>query len=210
MDLGSGVGLFLESMVESARFNWELYGVEINRKLVSVAKKRIGQKITKLYLGNLASLKLHKNFFDCVTCFDVLEHDGNLKKTLSELKRILKPSGLLIIQSPNEYSVMAHLCGAFWDWWAVPDHIFHFNVASLSSILKDQGFKVKKIYTWDPCREFIVNIQGSIRNRIGSNRLLGKIIAKYTYLPLLLFWFVLSILEKKLNIGGLLIVSAEA
>lgn len=210
LDLGSGIGLFLESMRESAKFDWELYGVEINNNLYSAAKKRLKPFAPKLYLGRLTSLKLPNNYFDCITCFDVLEHDSNLQNTLREIKKILKPSGLLLIQSPNEFSVMAHLCGALWDWWAVPDHIFHFNVNSFASILKKQGFQIRETYTWDPRIEFILNIQGSIKNRIGPKSFLGKFIARYSYIPLLLLWFVLSIIEKKLNIGGLLIIKAES
>lgn len=209
LDLGCGIGLFLESFIESARFTWRLYGVDINDKLVQKAKIRIGRKVSKIYLGRLSTLGLKENSLDCVTCFDVLEHDDQLESTLREIKKILKPSGLLLIQSPNHSSVMAQLCGSFWDWWAVPDHIFHFNASSLSTILKSHGFRVRKLYTWDPPKEFISNIQGSFKNRLRTMSFVGKLVTRLLYIPLLILWSFLVIIEKKLNVGGLLVVFAE-
>lgn len=209
LDVGCGVGVFLESMTEATRFKWKLYGVDINEKLIREAKTRLNWKVSNLYLGRLDSLSLKENFFDCVTCFDVLEHDHKLKLTLSEIKRLLKPSGLLLIQAPNYSSVMAYLCGSLWDWWAVPDHIFHFNPRSLSSILQKQGFRVRKLYTWDPPEEFISNIQGSIKARLGAKSLFGRLASKCLYIPLLLLWGFLAIIEVKFNIGSLLVILAE-
>lgn len=210
LDLGCGVGVFIESMIETARFKWKLYGVDINKHLVSKAKSRLKGTRSNIYSGTLTSLRFKTNLFDCITCFDVLEHDNQLETTLKEIHKILKPSGLLLIQSPNYHSVMAYLCGALWDWWAIPDHIFHFDSRSLCSILKDQGFHIRNVYTWDPREEFIGNIQGSIKIRIGLNRKLGSLISKCLYIPLLLLWVVLSIVEKRLNIGSLLVILAEA
>lgn len=207
LDLGCGVGLFLESMTETARFSWKLYGVDVNERLIKEAKTRLGQKVSNLYTGRLTSLRIKEHFFDCITCFDVLEHDDQLESTLKDIKRILKPSGLLIIQSPNQSSVMAHLCGSLWDWWAVPDHIFHFNPQSLPSVLKNEGFHIRNLYTWDPRNEFILNIQGVINKRLGT---IGKILSRCLYIPLLALWGLLIIVERKFNVGGLLVILAEA
>lgn len=209
LDVGCGVGLFLESMIETARFKWNLYGVDINERLIREAKIRLSRKVSNLSLGGLTSLSFRKYFFDCVTCFDVLEHDSQLESTLKEIRKILKSSGLLIIQSPNQFSVMAYLCGATWDWWAIPDHIFHFNPRSLSFILEKQGFHIRKLYTWDPREVFISNIQGSIKIRFGVNSFIGRLVSKFLYFPLLLLWILLLIIERKFNIGSLLVILAK-
>lgn len=210
LDLGCGVGLFLESINDSELFKWKLFGVDINEKLIKEAKTRLDKKVSNLYSGILTSLGFKRHFFDCVVCLDVLEHDNLLESTLNEIKKILKPSGLLLIQSPNQRSVMAYLCGSLWDWWAVPDHIFHFNPQAFTTILKDHGFRIRKLYTWDPREEFIANIRGSIKARLGSNSLLGRLISRCLYIPLLMLWGILVMVEKKFNIGSLLVILAEA
>ncbi len=209
LDLGCGIGLFLETIAETSRYNWELYGVDLNRKLIDKAKIRLKEKTNKLFLGKITSLKLEKEGFDCITCFDVLEHDDEIKLTLNEIKRVLKPSGLLLIQAPNYSSVMAGLCGERWDWWAVPDHVFHFNPQSLSLILQREGFRIKRLYTWDPFEEFISNIQGAIKAELDSSRFFSRLVSKLLYTPLLLLWVILTVVEKKLNIGSLMVITAE-
>lgn len=209
LDLGCGVGLFLESLSETARYKWKLYGLDINEKLIDKAEGRLRGKAQKLFLGKVASLNLKVETFDCITCFDVLEHDHELKLTLREIRRLLKSSGLLLIQAPNYSSVMAYLCGERWDWWAVPDHVFHFNPDSLSLVLQKEGFRVRKLYTWDPREEFISNIRGSIKSRLKSNNYIGRIVSKCSYIPLLFLWGLLNVIEKKFNIGSLIVIFAE-
>lgn len=209
LDLGCGVGLFLEALSETAQYKWKLFGLDINEKLIGKAKVRLRGKTQKLFLGKVTSLNLKGEAFDCVTCFDVLEHDHELKLTLSEIKRLLKSSGLLLIQAPNYFSVMAYLCGERWDWWAVPDHVFHFNPDSLSLALQKEGFRIKKLYTWDPREEFISNIRGSIKARLGARSLIGRLASRCLYIPLLLLWGLLAIIERKFNIGSLLVILAE-
>lgn len=210
LDVGCGFGLFLESIIETARFKWKVYGVDINERLIKECKARLGQKVSNLYIGRLTTLRFKEGTFDCITCFDMLEHDSQLDFTLREINKILKHSGLLLIQSPNQRSVMAYLCGSLWDWWAVPDHIFHFNPQSLSSILQKQGFQIRKLYTWDPPKEFVSNIQGSIKARLGGKGLVSRLVPKCLYIPLLLLWGLLTIIERRFNIGGLLVIIAEA
>lgn len=209
LDLGSGVGLFLETVYEKAVYKWSLYGVEINRRLFLMAQKRLKFKNAKLNLGPISLIQDQKQSFDCITCFDVLEHDNDLESTLKIMYKLLKPSGLLVIQSPNQRSLMAYLCGEFWDWWAVPDHIFHFNPNFLSRILKKEGYQITKLFTWDPREEFISNIQGSLKKRLGFNNAAGRIISKSLYIPLFLLWRLLSLFEKRINIGSLLVVYAK-
>lgn len=209
LDIGCGVGFFLEAINDIARYPWKLYGLDINEKLINKAKMRLSGKVQKLFLGNISTLNIKSENFDCVTCFDVLEHDQEIKLTLNEIKRVLKASGLLLIQAPNYSSVMAYLCGEKWDWWAVPDHIFHFNPKSLSSILLKEGFRIKKIYTWDPHEEFVSNIQGSVRAHLGVKSFFGKLVSKSLYIPLIILWGLLAIIEKKFNIGSLLVIIAE-
>lgn len=210
LDVGCGVGLFLESMLENSRYKWELYGLDINEKLLMLAKSILWRKGANFSLGTTTTAKIKNKDFDCITCFDVLEHDTQIKFTLDAIKNLLKPSGLLVVQAPNYSSLMARLCSEKWDWWAVPDHVFHFNPYSLSSILKDRGFRIRKIYTWDPPQEFISNIQGAIKSRLGSVRFIDKLISKLLYTPLLLLWFLLVFLERKFNIGSLIVVFAES
>ena len=45
-------------------------------------------------------IELEDNLFDLVTCFGVLHHIPNVSFVLSEMKRILKPGGIMLIREP--------------------------------------------------------------------------------------------------------------
>ena len=49
-----------------------------------------------------SSLSFPNNFFNCIVCFETLEHLKNYGNTLDEFFRVLKNHGLLIISTPNK------------------------------------------------------------------------------------------------------------
>lgn len=206
LDVGCSTGMFLEEVDKNSVYKWNLYGVDLNTKSISIAKKRLD---ASFHLGLLKSAKFPSNYFDCITFFDVMEHDDHIIDTLKESFRILKKKGIIVIQSPNYRSIMALLSGAFWDWWCIPDHVIHFDPSTLSSILRNNGFIIQKIFTWEPRNDFVANISGSFRKRIINYLNINKIISKISYYPLNLTWFLLSLSEKKVNLGGLIVVIAQ-
>lgn len=206
LDLGCGIGLFLETVNEYSSYNWELFGVDVNDRLIKTARERL--PFVKYYCGTLSTRPFSSNYFDCVTCFDVLEHDLNLKHTLVEIKRVLKPNGLLVVQVPNRASLMAYLCDDEWDWWSVPDHIFHFTPKTLTLTMEDYGFRLVKTFTWDPAQEFVSNIRGTILMKTSQN-FSNRKLTKALTVPFYLVWIVKNILEKRFNLGGLMVMSFQ-
>jgi 2-polyprenyl-3-methyl-5-hydroxy-6-metoxy-1,4-benzoquinol methylase len=58
-------------------------------------------------------LGIRKSLFDVITMWHVLEHVPNLYEQIKELKRLLKPSGTLIVAVPNFKSFDAKHYGTF-------------------------------------------------------------------------------------------------
>jgi len=60
-------------------------------------------------LCNANDMSIFKdNEFDCVLCNSVLEHDKYFWKSISEMKRILKDNGILIIGTPSYKDLWSH------------------------------------------------------------------------------------------------------
>ena len=55
-------------------------------------------KVDIFYDGK--TLPFHNDSFDSVVCFEVLEHVFNINDVISEIKRVLKPGGYLLISLP--------------------------------------------------------------------------------------------------------------
>jgi 2-polyprenyl-3-methyl-5-hydroxy-6-metoxy-1,4-benzoquinol methylase len=96
LDYGCGSGLFLESISDEIRKG---IGIDVN---IKIAQKIIeSSNVEILEIKN--SLEISKfREIDIITSFDVLEHIENLESTLQIFKKILKPTGILIISGPTE------------------------------------------------------------------------------------------------------------
>lgn len=194
LDIGCGLGLFMETAMKKSSYNWDVHGLEINKRLLDNAFNDIKKRIKS---GNIENIPFGSNYFDCVTCFDVLEHSKSLKHNLDEISRVLKKDGILVIQSPNYKSLMAMISKEKWSWWSPPDHIFHFSSSFMINLLKAKWYEVLEAFTYEPPKEFLLDV----KRRFARN-LVQKIVIRLIQ-PLLLTieriaWF--------FNRGGLLFI----
>ncbi|MEM2129659.1 MAG: class I SAM-dependent methyltransferase, partial [Candidatus Bathyarchaeia archaeon] len=77
----------------------EVYGVDVDPRLVSEAKKR-GVKAFTCDL-NLDKIPFGDNFFELVTATEVLEHLYDTDHALAEIRRVLKPGCFFLVSVPN-------------------------------------------------------------------------------------------------------------
>ena len=64
------------------------------------AGRRLGDA-AELVRADVRDLPFEDDTFDTVVCFEVIEHVERQRDALDELKRVLRPSGVLLISSPN-------------------------------------------------------------------------------------------------------------
>lgn len=144
LDIGCGVGDFLLNVKNAG---WEITGIEPSKDAKKIAQERLG--ITLLDPSDSHSLPDH--FFDVITMWHVLEHVDDLKSQTSELKRLLKPSGRLIIALPNFQSFDSQYYNKYWAAWDVPRHLNHFSSDVIQSIFTSLGMifvDIQKL-NWD-------------------------------------------------------------
>jgi SAM-dependent methyltransferase len=131
LDIGAGTGEFLEA------FNfkdWNKSAIEPSKKLHS----NLEQKDIQLY-SELHQIK--ESSQDVITLWHSLEHIPNLEESLEELKRILKPDGVLFIAVPNHKSYDAVFYKSYWAAWDVPRHLWHFSRYGLKNLLSNYSFE---------------------------------------------------------------------
>src|SRR5690554_555171 len=134
LDIGAGTGDFL-AYAKSKK--WEVVGIEPSQKA-----KELAQKKGVSFVDNTEELS--DNSFDVITMFHVLEHVEDLDKQLSELKRISKPNGIIIVAVPNYKSYDAEYYKEFWAAYDVPRHIWHFSKTSIKKLFAKQGIQLIK------------------------------------------------------------------
>ena len=135
LDIGAGTGDFL---LEAKNQNWEILGIEPNDKAKRIA---VGKGIK---FGDTIE-KLESNSFDVITMWHVLEHVPDVEHQVAELKRLLKPSGTIIIAVPNFKSYDANHYKEFWAAYDVPRHLWHFSKTAIEKLFDKQNMNLEDI-----------------------------------------------------------------
>lgn len=135
LDVGCGLGFFLEAAREKG---WEVQGVEVSKYAASYVSRNL--KI-KVFQSTLENLHLPPKSFDVITLFALVEHLVNPLQTLLEVKRLLKPGGLLVLTTPNQGSVTTKILGSRWFQYKYQGHLYFFNPKTLKILLKRAGFQ---------------------------------------------------------------------
>jgi SAM-dependent methyltransferase len=140
LDVGCGAGFFLRALDPTA---WDPFGVEVGKAAANAAERIIG--VGRIFNGTLMASACEDDYFDVVTFWSALEHTNEPRDHLVEARRILKRGGSLIVQVPNAASYQARWFGG--DWFALdaPRHRYHFTPATLTRLLGDTGFQVKRL-----------------------------------------------------------------
>jgi 2-polyprenyl-3-methyl-5-hydroxy-6-metoxy-1,4-benzoquinol methylase len=97
----------------------------------------------KLTVGEESAIDiLPEAHFEVITMWHVMEHVPSLVGRVQQLKRLLKPGGLLVIAVPNRNSHDAAYYGAQWAAYDVPRHLWHFRPQDMKRLLEQGGFKL--------------------------------------------------------------------
>ena len=139
LDVGCATGFLLD---EARKGGWEVYGVELSSWAVDYAKNKL--QLPNIIQGSLTQADYPANFFDVVVLKDVIEHLTDPKDILEQIRRILKPAGIICCNTPDIDSLVSKILGAKW-WGIKQSHLFYFNKHSLSALFKATGFVPIKI-----------------------------------------------------------------
>ena len=98
--------------------------------------------------------------FDIVTMFNVLEHLADPVKALKQIKKILKPKGVLVVDVPNEFNdfqLASRDTHNLKNWWiAPPNHLNYFSKDSLVKLLESLSFSIKICESSFPLEMFLL------------------------------------------------------
>ncbi len=160
LDVGCGTGNFLAQMQK--RGAWEVYGLDTSQKAVEYAKRRLQLPV---FCGVLENANHSSASFDAVTLWNVLEHLHNPLQTLSEVRRILRPDGVLALSVPNGGCLDACLFGSHWIGLDPPRHLYTFTRKTLAQLLERTGFRLFEVrYITGSYHSFVTSVQLCIQN----------------------------------------------
>lgn len=135
LDVGSCYGSFLRIAKKNG---WLTYGIEIDKRAAEHCVNVLGLDV---YCGNLEDKEFEENYFDVVTLFRVFEHIPDFHGTLSIIKTILKPDGLLVIEVPDIEDLRRKFSKQNWEMFR-DNHLWYFSESTLKRLLGQYGFHV--------------------------------------------------------------------
>ncbi|MCX6780271.1 MAG: class I SAM-dependent methyltransferase, partial [Candidatus Magasanikbacteria bacterium] len=99
LEVGCGAGQFIRAIKQIIPSS-DCYGFDVSEVAINKAKETADG--VNYVLGPGDRWPLADNFFDAVVIYDVLEHVESVEQTMAEIKRVLKPSGLMYAFIPCE------------------------------------------------------------------------------------------------------------
>jgi GT2 family glycosyltransferase/2-polyprenyl-3-methyl-5-hydroxy-6-metoxy-1,4-benzoquinol methylase/glycosyltransferase involved in cell wall biosynthesis len=98
LDVACGEGYGSSLMADVAH---TVVGVDISDEAVCHASYHYKKQNLKFFQGSATKLAFPNDSFDVVVSFETIEHLAQQEEMLLEVRRVLRPNGLLIISSPN-------------------------------------------------------------------------------------------------------------
>jgi len=146
LDIGCGRGEWLELLKEAGLY---ARGLDSNKVMVKICKDRGLDVIDSDAINFLKNIS--DNSLGAVTGFHLIEHYGFdfLIKLLDEILRVLKPGGLVILETPNPNNVLVGSCSFYLD----PTHNKPIPSPLIKLVLESRGFSKIRIMNINPFKD---------------------------------------------------------
>ena len=106
LDASCGTGYGLEILSEAGAT--AVTGVDISAEAIASAESRFGKYAAALVEADLRELPFEDDSFDVIVSFETIEHIEEPQRALAELRRVLRPDGVLVVSSPNPEAYVGH------------------------------------------------------------------------------------------------------
>jgi len=134
LDIGCCAGFLLD---EARRAGWEVAGVELSEWAVRFARERL--LLTGVHQGTLQDAGFEPNSFDAVVMTDTIEHLFSPREVLVAVRRLLKPTGVLCLNTPDIDSWVSRALKARW-WGVKQAHLYYFSRRTMRRLLRETGY----------------------------------------------------------------------
>jgi 2-polyprenyl-3-methyl-5-hydroxy-6-metoxy-1,4-benzoquinol methylase len=167
LEIGCGKGLLLDAIKRCGK-ETSAFEPDANAKKILI---KHGHQVYER-LEDCAS-----ESYDLVAMFQVFEHIEQPQKLIQEIKRILRPGGIFIGETPNSASSFAKW-GNAWRALEFPRHLILHSPKSIKNLLEKDGFDVKISVRQSP-----TDIRESLFLKLGIHKSIAKKCLRYLLWP---------------------------
>ncbi len=134
LDIGAGNGRLIDQLRGAGH---TVTGIEPDPD----ARKIATEKQLDIYPGTAENYpaEIQDKRYDVIFMIHVLEHCVDPDKAVQNAVNLLKPNGVLVIETPNNGALGAKMAGRCWRWLDVPRHLNFFTQAGLENLISRSG-----------------------------------------------------------------------
>ncbi|OAI09646.1 hypothetical protein A1359_18705 [Methylomonas lenta] len=138
LELGCSHGSFVALLSQAG---YDASGVEMSPWVVEFGQKTFGVPIS---IGPVEYLDIPPGSLDAIALMDVLEHFSDPVATMTHCLKLLKPEGMLLIQTPQftegmNYAELVETNGAFLEQLKSDEHLYLFTKSSVTFLFQQLG-----------------------------------------------------------------------
>lgn len=178
LEVGCGSGMFLNQL---SRDGWNrVIGIEPSETYNQLAKQEA--PAAEIISSYLKDAKFADGSLDAVIMLHVIEHLEDPSSEIEEVHRILKQSGVFVVETPRFDTIWFKLLKER-ERSVIPGHLMYFTTDSIKRLLIKKGFEICRIdyvgrtLTYDRLLLNIARVLGTKTTR----RWLASISSKYNF-----------------------------
>jgi len=116
------------------------FGLDIDTALIQSARNETQR--SSFVRASAQSIPFDDGAFDAIVALHVVEHLPEPAQFFSEARRLLRPSGVLLVATPNPNGIGACVMGQAWAGWRDETHISLNPPPFWNALIRQNGFRV--------------------------------------------------------------------
>ncbi len=136
LEVGCHAGVLLERFREQG---WNARGVDPDPRAASFARSHYGLDVSA---STLEEAGYAPASFDAAVMLHVIEHLDDPAATVRHLARVLRPGGVLVVETPIYDTFMYRLLGRRERSLSCDGHIYFYTARTLRALLERSGFEI--------------------------------------------------------------------
>jgi len=144
VEIGSAAGFLL---AQARQAGWDVLGVEVSREMLRKAQNRFDLQV----VDDVSGIDLPKASVDVVLAIQVVEHLVNPLETLIAARELLRPGGMLVVETWDKGSPIARVMKSKWQQITPPSVVWLWDRRQLEAMVARAGFheiSVKASMKW--------------------------------------------------------------
>lgn len=143
LDIGCGPGFLLS---QAKARGWQCTGLDSSPFAPKIARERFG--LDDVHTRLIEGVDFGGRLFDVISMQHVIEHIYEPVPTMQKILALLRPGGILYIETPDICSGSALREGADWLHIKIPEHVLYFSQQTLEMLMQKLHCEVLQV--WRP------------------------------------------------------------